>query len=139
MPLIGRVCKIVSVLSTYSSRKRILCVEDHPETCELIAAILTEYEVESVADIKAARRRLGEAKFSLVVLDFHLPDGDGLSFCEEVRRTDFQTPIIFITGDDSLSEAKVRMAGGQRLIQKDSLTFVDDLIAESDSLSVGVA
>jgi DNA-binding response OmpR family regulator len=127
------------VLSTYSSRKRILCVEDHPETCELIAAILTEYEVESVADIKAARRRLGEAKFSLVVLDFHLPDGDGLSFCEEVRRTDFQTPIIFITGDDSLSEAKVRMAGGQRLIQKDSLTFVDDLIAESDSLSVGVA
>jgi DNA-binding LacI/PurR family transcriptional regulator len=56
-----------------------------------------------------------------------------------VRRTDFQTPIIFITGDDSLSEAKVRMAGGQRLIQKDSLTFVDDLIAESDSLSVGVA
>lgn len=132
-------CKIVSVLSTLSSRKRILCVEDHPETCELIAAILTEYEVESVADIKAARRRLCEAKFSLIVLDFHLPDGDGLSFCEEVRRTDFQTPIIFITGDDSLSEAKVRMAGGQRLIQKDSLTFVDDLIAESDSLSVGVA
>lgn len=127
------------MVSDFSSRKRILCVEDHPETCELIAAILTEYEVESAPDIKAARYRLGEVRFSLIVLDFHLPDGDGLTFSEELRRTDFQTPIIFITGDDTLSEAKVRMSGGQRLIQKDSFTFVDDLIAETDSLSIGVA
>ena len=119
-------------------RKRILCVEDNPETCELIAAILTEYEVESVGTIEDARHRLTETKFSLIVLDFHLPDGDGLNLCEDIRRTDFQTPVIFVTGDPTLSEAKVRVAGGQRLIEKDSLTFVDDLISESDSLSLTV-
>lgn len=134
----GRLCKIMFVVPVILPRKRILCVEDHPETCELIAAILTEYEVESAATIRTARTRLSEAKFSLIVLDFHLPDGDGLTFCEEIRRTDFQTPVIFITGDTSLSEPKVRMAGGQRLIEKDSLTFVDDLISESDSLSLTV-
>ena len=127
------------VAALISPRKRILCVEDNPETCELIAAILTEYEIESADTIVAARKRLGEAKFSLIVLDFRLPDGDGLSLCEEIRRSDFQTPVIFITGDPTLSEAKVRVAGGQRLIEKDSLTFVDDLISETDSLSIRIA
>ena len=119
-------------------RKRILCVEDNPETFELIAAILTEYEVESADTIESARERLAKTKFSLIVLDFHLPDGDGLALCEEIRRKDFQTPVIFITGDPTLSEAKVRVAGGQRLLEKDSITFVDDLISESDRLSLTV-
>lgn len=132
-------CNIEGVLPDIFPRKSILCVEDHPETCELIAAILIDYDVESAATLKAARARLSETRFSLIVLDFHLPDGDGLTFCDEIRRTGCQTPIIFITGDDSLSEAQVRMVGGQRLIDKAGLTFVDDLIAESDSLSVGVA
>ena len=131
-------CKIDDVAAVIFPRKRILCVEDNPGTCELIAAILTDYVVESADTIASARERLAEAKFSLIVLDFHLPDGDGLALCGEIRRTDFQTPVIFITGDPTLSEAKVRVAGGQRLIEKDSLTFVDDLISESDRLSLTV-
>lgn len=126
------------MVTVISPRKRILCVEDNPETCELIGAILTDYEVESVGTIEAARNRLAESNFSLIVIDFHLPDGDGLALCEEIRRTDSQTPVIFVTVDSTLSEAKVHVAGGQRLIEKDSLTFVDDLISESDSLSLTV-
>jgi CheY-like chemotaxis protein len=34
-----------------SRTKSILCVEDHPDTCELIAAVLHEYKVISAAGV----------------------------------------------------------------------------------------
>jgi len=131
--------RIECVVADISAKKLILCVEDQPETSELIAAILVEYEVESVDNIQAARSMLATQKFSLIVLDYNLPDGDGLSFCREIRRVGLQTPVIFITGDPTITEAIVQNSGGQRLIEKDSLTFIDELISESDSLSITVA
>ncbi|HYJ92394.1 MAG TPA: response regulator [Pyrinomonadaceae bacterium] len=124
------------VMSTAPNIQRVLCVEDSLDTCKLIAKILTGYEIISATTIDEAWRLYNAQSFSLIVLDYRLTDGDGLDFCERVRSMDFMTPIIFITGDPDLTDADVRMAGGQRLIRKGSPTFVDDLFANAHTLAV---
>ena len=119
-----------------SVRKRILCIEDQLDTCELVAAVLGGYEVITAHSVEEARELYNDAKFSLILLDFRLPDGDGIKFCEEIRGKDFLTPIIIISNDPDLTDIQVRIAGGQKLIKKLDPNFIDQLRNLADSLSV---
>lgn len=69
---------------------RILCVDDHEDTCRLLTAMLGLSDLEAIAVPTAAEAlRLIEAeKFSLYVIDGRLPDADGAAFCEQIRRED---------------------------------------------------
>ena len=116
--------------------KRILCVEDHIDACELICRVLGNYEVVSAHTIDEAREKCNGQKFSLILLDYLLPDGDGLSFCEEIRQTDYLTPVILVSVDTELTETQVRIAGGQKLIKKHSPNFMEELCTLADNLSV---
>ena len=123
-------------MSTALGKKRVLCLEDDIDTCKLIATILSSYEIVSATTMSEAWRLYNDQKFSLIVIDYRLTDGNGIDFCDKIRRNDFLTPVIFITGDPTLTDAEVRMAGGQRLIKKGSPTFVDDLYANALTLAV---
>jgi CheY-like chemotaxis protein len=118
--------------------KRILCVEDNPDVCELIAAVLTDYEVVSASGEDEAWDKYSAQKYSMIILDYHLTDGDGLSLCDRIREIDMQTPIVFITGDDDLGESRVRIAGAQRLISKSNPRFIDEVFEIVEQLSVEV-
>ena len=118
--------------------KRILCVEDNPDVCELIAAVLTDYEVVSSAGERDAWDKYSSRKFSMIILDYHLTEGDGLSLCDRIREVDMQTPIAFITGDDELIESQIRIAGAQRLVSKSSPRFIDEVFEIVEQLSVEV-
>jgi DNA-binding response OmpR family regulator len=125
-------------MSVAPNTQRVLCVEDSLDTCKMIAAVLTGYEIISATSAEEAWRLYNDQLFSLIVLDYRLGDGNGLEICERIRAQDFQTPIIFITGDPTLSEADIRMAGGQRLVRKGLPTFIDDLFANVRHLAVTV-
>jgi DNA-binding response OmpR family regulator len=116
--------------------KRILCVEDDPDTCRLVSAFLPEFEIVSVATVKDATHRHAEEKFSLIITDYHLADGSGLHLCEQIRSSDYLTPIVVISGDHELTVADVRIAGAQRLITKGSVTFLDELRSATELLHV---
>ncbi|HEV7684285.1 MAG TPA: response regulator [Pyrinomonadaceae bacterium] len=81
-------------------RTRILVVEDHADTRDLLVFMLTdsEYSVETAATLTEAVKLIKEQKFSLLMLDSILPDGDGLDLCRIVRELDKDTPIIFCSG-----------------------------------------
>ena len=85
--------------------KRILVVEDEPKIAESLICILETdgFDPIRVATISAARQAIRENPFSLIVLDVGLPDGDGLDFCKELRKSD-DTPILFLTIEDSESD-----------------------------------
>jgi len=117
-------------------KKRVLCLEDDIDTCRLIARVLSGYEIVPATTMSEAWELYNEQSFSLLVVDYRLTDGNGVEFCDRVRRLDFMTPVIFISGDPSLTEAEVRMAGGQRLLRKGSSTFIDDLYANVQMLAV---
>lgn len=110
------------------TKKKILCVEDHPDTCELISMILRDYEVISANAVAEALRNASADQFELYLLDYHLPDGTGEELAASIRNFDTATPILFITATSSITEREVRSLGAQGLIRKSSLTFIEDLL-----------
>ena len=115
---------------------RILCVEDDLDTCKLVGAVLPEFEIISADTIKRAWQYYIDQKFSLIITDYHLADGNGLDLCERIRAKDYLTPIVVISGDVELTEADVKIAGAQKLITKGSVTFLDDLFSSASLLHV---
>ena len=78
---------------------RILVVEDNEELGGLIAEGLAdaEYETDRVATAADARHALTTARYSAVVLDLGLPDGDGLTVLGDVRARHNEVPILILT------------------------------------------
>ena len=85
--------------------KRILVVEDQPRIAEPLICMLEidGFDPIRVETISAARQAIRENPFSLIVLDVGLPDGDGLDFCKELRKSD-DTPILFLTARNAESD-----------------------------------
>lgn len=77
----------------------ILLVED-----DFALAMGTEYALQAegytvihAGNLAAAREAFATGKANLILLDVMLPDGSGYDFCREVRCTNQQIPIIFLT------------------------------------------
>jgi two-component system response regulator VicR len=104
-----------------ASKKRILCLEDHAETCELLFAMLGKAGYELIlAKTPAEVLRLARNKyFDCFILDVRLPGKSGLEICREIRVFDPSTPVIFYTGAayDADREAGLK-AGAQAYLVK---------------------
>ena len=89
---------------------RILLVEDSRETRELIARALGEEGclVTAVGSASAATASLEEGEFHAVILDLGLPDGNGLSLCQEWRRSGKRAPVLILT---ARADVASRVAG----------------------------
>jgi CheY-like chemotaxis protein len=97
-----------------SEQFRILCVEDDEDMRELLTTLLGFSDLKAVAVRTAAEAlRLMEAeRFSLYVIDGQLPDAGGLSFCEQIRRVDKTTPVVFFTGKALEADREAGMLAG---------------------------
>ncbi|WP_100644657.1 diguanylate cyclase [Alteromonas facilis] len=85
------------------SSANILIVEDSYILSEMYASILSDVGNCSIADnVAKARELLSSEDFDIAIFDHHLPDGDGLELCKEVRArfNSRQLPVILITGSD---------------------------------------
>ena len=79
---------------------RILCVDDHLDTSEMLSVLLgEEHVVETAASMKEATNLATEKEFDLYVLDKRLPDGTGLELCEILTTLTPHVPCIFYSGD----------------------------------------
>lgn len=58
------------------------------------------YRVEVASTIKDARQMAGTGKYNLILLDVTLPDGNGFSLADQLRRETSNLPLIFITARD---------------------------------------
>jgi DNA-binding response OmpR family regulator len=79
------------------SKSRILYIEDHADTRELVTLVLrlNGFEVITGSTIEAAIELAGQTAFDLYLLDSWLSDGSGLELCKRIREFDQQTPILF--------------------------------------------
>jgi two-component system KDP operon response regulator KdpE len=75
---------------------RVLLVEDEPVLADVISTSLqaADMEVYWAANLAAARRALTSAPFDLLLLDLHLPDGDGRSILLESGRL---PPVVVLS------------------------------------------
>jgi signal transduction histidine kinase/CheY-like chemotaxis protein len=68
--------------------RRVLLVDDHQDTRETLARLLTRagYEVAAAGCTKAALQAAEERKFDLLLSDIGLPDGSGCDLMREMKR-----------------------------------------------------
>lgn len=78
---------------------RILIVEDDKNLNNGIKlALRNEYSCIQSFSIQSAREEIKRKKPDLILLDINLPDGNGMDFLTELRKTD-QIPIILLTAN----------------------------------------
>ena len=82
---------------------RILLVEDEENIRKLVKLNLEmeDYEVIATDNGRDAIKYTKEQHFDLVLLDVMLPEVSGIQICEQIRLTDSETPIIFLTAKDA--------------------------------------
>lgn len=98
--------------------QRVLCVDDHADTCDLITEILKDYEVISALSRSEGLRRARSQRFELILLDYHFRDGNGLDLCRQIREFNPITPILIVTGINTMTQTEVLEVGAQGLVKK---------------------
>ncbi|MEK7411724.1 MAG: response regulator, partial [Planctomycetota bacterium] len=90
----------------------VLVVDDRPDTIRFLTEFLTQHcqrvDVASSAREAATaihRRRTANDPYHLIISDFVMPEGDGLSLLRELRNRQDNVPFAFITGYRSLNGA----------------------------------
>lgn len=69
--------------------------------------------------ITEANEALQKHKFSIMIFDVNLPDGNGFDLCQKLRKSDSKTPILFLTAQgDEESLVKGFQSGGNDYIKK---------------------
>ncbi|MCL6603934.1 MAG: response regulator transcription factor [Paenibacillus sp.] len=81
--------------------KTLLIVEDDRSLNKGIALSLSQEGliIEQAYNIAMAEQMVASLKIDLIILDINLPDGSGLDYCEQIRKTS-SVPIIFLTAND---------------------------------------
>ena len=115
--------------------RRILVVEDDPETAGQLAEELTTsgYEVDLAATGREALSRGGERDYAVITIDRMLPDIDGIAVMRQLRDDGIASPFLIIS---ALGEVDDRVrglrAGGDDYLVK-PFSFVE-LLARLEAL-----
>ena len=95
-------------------KARILFVEDHEDTRDLISFVLQQsnYEVATAATIDDSLQLARSGRFNLFIFDAWLPDGSGIDLCKQVREFDQCTPILFYSGATYETDKELALSSG---------------------------
>lgn len=102
---------------------RVLYIEDHEDTRELVTLVLEQrsYEVVTGSTIKSGVDLAGSQNFDLYLLDSWLPDGSGLDLCRQIREFDKATPIVFYSAAAYEADRELALdSGAQAYLVKPS-------------------
>ncbi|OPY64581.1 MAG: Transcriptional regulatory protein ZraR [Syntrophorhabdaceae bacterium PtaU1.Bin034] len=102
-------------------KQKILVIDDEPSQLELLEIFLTGkgYLVKCADSAKEGLRLVEAFQPDAVILDIHLPDMDGLTVLEELKRTTPKTNIIMITAyHDMETTVKAMKLGACEYITK---------------------
>jgi two-component system alkaline phosphatase synthesis response regulator PhoP len=100
---------------------RILVVDDEVHLAEGIRENLEAegYRTEVAHDGQAGLERVRNEHFDLLVLDVMMPNMDGLTLCEQMRREGRQTPVLFLTvKNDAQDRVRGFEVGGDDYLPK---------------------
>ena len=93
---------------------RILCIDDHDDTSEMLSLILSQedFEVVTTRTVEEALQLARPGVFDLYVLDKHLPDGSGLDLCAKLNDLTPGVPCLVYSGDAYAIHRSEAMAAG---------------------------
>ena len=85
---------------------RILIAEDEKDLNHILVQKLTQdgYSVDSCYDGQEAMDILTYTKYDAVILDIMMPKADGFAVLSFIRQRNDDTPVLFLTAKDSVSD-----------------------------------
>jgi two-component system, OmpR family, response regulator QseB len=114
-------------------RCRVLCVDDHRDTSDMLQMLLAEedYEVHIAATMQEACDMATKNEYDVYVLDKRLPDGTGLQLCETLLMLTPNVPCIFYTGDAyEIHRREAMEAGAAAFVAKPDIEGLIDALAK---------
>ncbi|MBX3202675.1 MAG: response regulator transcription factor [Labilithrix sp.] len=93
---------------------KVLVVEDDRKLARFLALALTEegYVVDTCSRGRDALVQASHIGYALIVLDWMLPDLDGVTVCRELRRSASKVPILMLTARGELGERVTGLDAG---------------------------
>jgi DNA-binding response OmpR family regulator len=81
----------------------VLLVEDDPQLGPMLkdSLELKEYRVDLETRAERGLKLFQAAKYDIVIIDVVLPGMSGLDLAKEIRKTDFTTPLLFMSAKDN--------------------------------------
>lgn len=114
---------------------KILVVEDDKELNRTVCSFLNGSGYESVGcmDANEAYDALYEGVFDLIVSDVMMPGADGFEFVENIRDTNADIPILFMTARDDIASKQrgFRVGGDDYMVKPIDL---DELLLRIEAL-----
>lgn len=119
-------------MNDMNSKIRLLYAEDNPQDVDLTVAhfehVCANFIIETVSTGSDCLARLSEQVFDLLLLDFRLPDMDGLDVLADVRAHGHQLPVVMITGmGDDETVAQALRLGASDYVSKSEPDYLDTL------------
>jgi two-component system, OmpR family, response regulator len=93
---------------------KVLVVEDDRKLARFLSNALSEegYVVDTCSRGRDALTQAGHIDYSLIVLDWMLPDIDGVTVCREIRRSASTVPILMLTARADVGERVTGLDAG---------------------------
>lgn len=85
---------------------KILVIEDNQSVCSMIEMFFAKEGIEGefVHDGLAGYERYKSEEWDLLIIDWMLPNMDGINICRKIRKENSSIPIIMLTAKDSESD-----------------------------------
>jgi two-component system, OmpR family, manganese sensing response regulator len=104
------------------TKGNILCVDDDPDTREMLTVLLGlgGHEVMAAGTISEGIQLAIAHNIDLILLDWVLEDGTGIELCRELRSIGVTAPVLFYSGKDITNELRddAMRAGAQGFLTK---------------------
>ena len=84
----------------------ILIIEDDKQTAKQLSQLLKseKYSCDIAYGYSEAKEYLDENRYSLILLDWNLGDGDGLTLLKEQREMDIDTPVLMLSANSEIDD-----------------------------------
>ncbi|MDO5356239.1 MAG: sigma-54 dependent transcriptional regulator [Conchiformibius sp.] len=94
-------------MSKHSLNRPVLVVDDEADIRDLMEMTLMKMglSVETAEGVRAAKQKLDNQRYSLVLTDMRMPDGSGLEVVEHIMGLNNDTPVAVITAYGSADQA----------------------------------
>lgn len=111
----------------------ILLVEDHKDSREILASLLTHcgYEVSTAANMQDALTLLDDLRFEILVCDIGLPDGSGLDLVAEARKRQAWKKIVALTAHEEQTDLGLRAGFDEFLTKPFDFYKLRSILAQS--------
>jgi len=117
---------------------RILLVDDSKTMRNIQKSILSQLgytELEEACDGQDALSKVGAFAPELLLVDWNMPNMDGLTFVKEYRKNDKDTPIIMVTTESERSRVvEAIKAGVNNYVVK---PFTPDVLSQRITETIG--